>query len=261
MITFLLLLYKDIDKRFYSSDGKNLTKVNDTSLDLRISSTCEIIQDQCFYLLKTLFSFSFEENPNLTTIGSSSFSGCTNLTIINLSSCTKLTKISSEAFSYCTNVTQIFLPEGLLEIGEYTFWYVTQVTSIFIPTSVKIIGMSAFSDCRKLQNVTLEEGSNLTSLEDKVFTQTAITLFQIPEKVSKIHGKAFYYGKLTNISVHPSSNYLTSDGNAVYSKNESILFFILNKTGYKIPTSVTTIEEYCFYESSIKTIIIPANVN
>ncbi|EAX97766.1 surface antigen BspA-like [Trichomonas vaginalis G3] len=194
MITFLLLLYKDIDKRFYSSDGKNLTKVNDTSLDLRISSTCEIIQDQCFYLLKTLFSFSFEENPNLTTIGKNSFCGCTNLTTINLSSCKKLTKISSYAFNGCSNVNQILLPEGLLEIGSSAFYSISQMTSIIIPASVEKIHNKVFNCCDKLQNVTFEEGSNLTSLENKVFTQTAITLFQIPEKVSKIHGEAFYYG-------------------------------------------------------------------
>ncbi|KAI5491146.1 antigen BSP-related family, partial [Trichomonas vaginalis G3] len=260
MITFLLLLYKDIDKRFYSSDGKNLTKVNDTSLDLRISSTCEIIQDQCFYLLKTLFSFSFEENPNLTTIGKNSFCGCTNLTTINLSSCKKLTKISSYAFNGCSNVNQILLPEGLLEIGSSAFYSISQMTSIIIPASVEKIHNKVFNCCDKLQNVTFEEGSNLTSLENKVFTQTAITLFQIPEKVSKIHGEAFYYGKLTNISVHPSSNYLTSDGNAVYSKNESILFFICNKTGYEIPDTITTINEYCFSYSTIETLIIPNSV-
>ncbi|EAX97753.1 Leucine Rich Repeat family protein [Trichomonas vaginalis G3] len=260
MITFLLLTYKDIDKNCYSSDGKNLTKVNDTSHDLRISSTCEIIQDKCFFRLDTLVSFSFEENPNLTTIGSYSFQECRYLTIINLSSCTKLTKISSYAFSRCGSVTQILLPEGLLEIGNNAFQGNYQVTSINIPASVKIIGRQAFSGCDKLQNVTFEEGSNLTSLEDKVFTQAAITSFQIPEKVSKIHGEAFSDGKLTNILVHPSSNYLTVKDYVIYSKNKSIVFFICNKTGYEIPDTVTTIREECFYFSSIKTIIVPANV-
>ncbi|EAX97165.1 Leucine Rich Repeat family protein [Trichomonas vaginalis G3] len=252
--------YTDIDKSCYSSDGKILTKVTDTSLYLRISSKCEIIQDNCFNELKTLSSFSFQENPNLTTIGSDSFSYCTNLAIINLSSCNKLTKISSSAFCFCTNVNQILLPEGLFEIGVNAFQFNYYLTSIVIPASVKIIGNYAFYYCSRLQNVTFEEGTNLTSLEYFEFTQTSITSFQIPEKVSKVSAVAFKDGQLKNLTVHGNNNYLTTDGNAVYSKNESILFFILNKTGYKIPTSVTTIEEYCFYESSIKTIIIPANV-
>ena len=92
MIMFLALRDKDIDSSCYSSDGKTLTEVKDTSPYLRISSTCEIIKDNCFNGLKTLFSFSFQENPNLTTIRDNSFNDCTNLTIINLSSCTKLKK-------------------------------------------------------------------------------------------------------------------------------------------------------------------------
>ncbi|EAY17349.1 surface antigen BspA-like [Trichomonas vaginalis G3] len=260
MITFLVLLYKDIDKNCYSSDGKILTKVNDPSPNLRISSICEIIQDKCFYNLKTISSFSFGENSNLTTIGENSFRGCRNLTIINLSSCTKLKKISSSAFNSCYNVTQILLPEGIIEIQRFAFASNYQVTSIIIPASVKIIYEYAFYDCSKPQNVTFEEGSNLVSLELNVFSRTAITSFQIPEKVSKVNGYAFMDGKLTNISVHPNNNYLTTDGNAVYSKDKSILFFILNKTGYEIPNSVTTIGERCFYGSSIKTITIPINV-
>ncbi|EAY10314.1 Leucine Rich Repeat family protein [Trichomonas vaginalis G3] len=260
MIMFLVLLYKDIDENCYSSDGKILTKVNDTSPDLRISSACEIIQSQCFYYLKTLSSFSFEENPNLTTIGIYSFIGCTNLTIINLFSCNNLTKISAYAFLNCNNVNQILLPKGLIEIGSFVFQYNYQVISIIIPASVKEIDIYAFSDCSKLQNVTFEDGSDLTSLENGVFANTAITSFQIPEKVSYVNGEAFSDGKLINFTVHPNNNYLTVKDYVIYSKNGSILFFICNKTGYKIPNSVTTIGEKCFFRSSIKTIIIPANV-
>ncbi|EAY17841.1 surface antigen BspA-like [Trichomonas vaginalis G3] len=260
MITFLVLLCIDIDKSCYSSDGKNLTKVNDTSPELRISSTCEIINRRCFYDLNTLFSFSFEENPNLTTIESYSFSSCSNLTIINLSSCTKLTKISSNAFDGCINVNQIILPEGLLEIGDYAFQYIYQLTNIIIPASVKIIGYRSFCMCNELQNVSFPVGSNLTSLTTDVFAGTKITSFQIPEKVSDIDGEAFGSKKFTNISVHPNNNYLILDGNAVYSKNKSILYFICNKTEYEIPNTVTTIGYNCFSYSSIETIIIPNSV-
>ncbi|EAX89386.1 Leucine Rich Repeat family protein [Trichomonas vaginalis G3] len=260
MIMFLVLFYKDIDKSCYSSDGKILTKVNDTSPNLRISSACEIIQDKCFYQLKTLTSFSFQENPNLTTIGFQSFESCSKLATINLLFCTKLTQISNYAFNGCFLVTQILLPEGLLEIRDYAFFCNVQLTSIIIPASVKIIGKCAFNWCYDLQKVTFKEGSNLTSLEWNAFTDTAIISFQIPEKVSKVDGIAFSDKKIIKFTVHPNNNYLIVKDYAIYSKNESILFFICNKPGYEIPNSVTTIGAHCFYESSIKTITIPANV-
>ena len=116
MNILLSLLYKDIDESCYSKDGKTLIKVNNTSPHLRISAKCEIIQLLCFYKLNSLISFSFEENPNLTTIGKESFSNCKNLTCINLSSCNKLKIISMYAFYSCEKVSEIFLPKGLLEI-------------------------------------------------------------------------------------------------------------------------------------------------
>lgn len=107
MIIHLVLLIKEIDQSCYSEDGKKLINVTDSSPDLLISAKCEIIQDKCFYQLTSLISFSFEENPNLTIIGSQSFYSCINLSKINLSVCNKLIKISDSAFEKCNKVTEI----------------------------------------------------------------------------------------------------------------------------------------------------------
>ena len=139
MITILSIIYTDIEQRCYSSDGKTLTKVDDTSKYLRISAKCELIQDKCFYQLNSLISFSFQDNPNLTTIGKESFRECIKLSIIDLSSCNKLKIISEEAFYHCEKVTEILLPKGLLEIQFHAFANNILVTSVTIPASVEII--------------------------------------------------------------------------------------------------------------------------
>lgn len=164
LIIVNILLYKDIDSSCYENDGKTLKKVNDTSPYLIISAKCEKIANSCFSNLKSLESFSFEENPNLTTIGSSCFSSCTNLQIIGLSSCTKLTTISNYAFFECSKVTEILLPNGLKEIQNSAFQSNSEITTITIPSSVETIGSRAFEKCYKLTNVIFAEGSNLTSL-------------------------------------------------------------------------------------------------
>ena len=198
----LFLLYKEIDPSCNSEDGKTLIKVNDTSQNLIISAKCENIKNNCFSDLKSLITFTFEDNPNLTSIGDSSFMYCSYLIIINLSACNKLTTISDSAFQSCQKVTEILLPKGLIKIGYYAFLENKLVTSIFIPSTVKYIYHSAFYFCVKLENVIFEEGSNLISLDEKLFYSTNITSFQIPENVIKFDGSVFSDVKITNITIH-----------------------------------------------------------
>ena len=251
--------YTDINESCYSEDVKNLTKVNDTSPHLRISAKCELIQDKCFYQLLSLISFSFEDNPNLTIIGKESFRYCRNLTIINLSSCSKLKIISDYAFATCEKVTELLLPKGLLEIRSEAFRDLYLLIRVSIPASVK--KLNAFDYCSKLEKVDFDEGLNLTSLERYVFAYTSITSFQIPEKVTKINGCAFS-AKIMNITIHPNNNHLIVENNAILSLNKSILFFICNKTSesYEIPSTVITLEENCFYESQFKAVSFPSSI-
>lgn len=186
MAIILALLYKNIEEQYYTSDGKNLTAVNDTYSDLKISVKCEIIQNKCFYQLLSLRSFTFEENSNLVSIGSQSFYECKNLTAIDLSSCHKLKIIYNSAFSKCINVSYINLPEGLREIQGSVFSGISLITSITIPQSVEILGPSVFSECRKLKTINFVEGSKLKIIDYFFISQTNISSFEIPENVEKL---------------------------------------------------------------------------
>lgn len=111
MILFFYIFYKDIESNCYSSDGKTLIQVTDPSPHLRISASCEVINDSCFRFLNSLATFTFADSPNLTTIAKLSFSECVNLTIINLTMCSKLKIIEACAFYGCEKVSQILLPD------------------------------------------------------------------------------------------------------------------------------------------------------
>lgn len=261
MILHVALIYKDIDKSCYINDGKVLNKVDDSSPYLRISAHCEIIQSKCFSNLKSLQSFSFEDDPNLTTIKSFSFDGCENLTCIDLSSCNKLTTIEINAFSKCYNVTEILLPRGLREVHNYAFQLNKMIMNIIIPASIEIIGKGAFNGCVRLENVIFEEDSNLTSLTPDVFTETNITSFQIPEKVTEVNGFAFSDAKLTSLTLHTKNNNLIIENGCVFSANKSILYFIIKKsTEYTIPIFVSILGSHCFYKSYIRNIYLHNNI-
>lgn len=261
MLIISICVASRIDEYSYSEDGKTLIKVTSGPSDLSISDNCEIISNSCFENLATLQSFSFNGNPNLKIIEKQGFSHCTGLKIINLSSCAKLTTISYRAFYQCSSVSKILLPKGLKEIQESAF-YNNSIEDITIPSSVEKIGAFAFQDCSKLKIITFEESSNLTSLERGVFAGIHLDIFAIPENVQKISGYTFGNNRFSTFSIPSSNKYLKLENSIVYSKNQSILYFIKNKdtNTFDFLKNVTTLGEYCFYGSLLPSIKIPSSV-
>lgn len=100
--------------------------------------------------------------PNgLAEIGSSAFSGATSLTRINIPA--SATSIGSSAFSGCVNLVrvnsdtdgEVILQEGLTSIGNYAFRDLSKITEVVVPNSVTSIGVGAFQGCNSLVKMTL----------------------------------------------------------------------------------------------------------
>ena len=66
-------------------------------------------------------------------------------------------------FYECTSLKEISLPEGLENIREGCF-YQSGLEEITIPRSVKRIEEGAFYECKSLQKVVFQEGSELKEL-------------------------------------------------------------------------------------------------
>ena len=64
-----------------------------------------------------------------------------------------VTSIESSAFFTCTNLTSITIGDGVTSIGKNAFWFCTALTSVTIPDSVTSIGGNAFAGCTRLTAV------------------------------------------------------------------------------------------------------------
>ena len=96
-------------------------------------------------------------NDRITTVKSSLFRYCTNLTTINLPECTS---IESEAFSNCTNLTTALLP-NVTYIGGSAFNSCSALTTVNLPkcTSIK---SEAFNNCSNLITIILSNNQMVT---------------------------------------------------------------------------------------------------
>ncbi len=148
---------------------------------------------------------------NVTSIGESSFSNCSNLTSITIPN--SVTDIGNRAFEYCYGLSSISIPNSITsigngafyvcsgltnvtigdkvtKIGNYAFFKCTNLTSIKIPNCVTSIGESAFGGCTELLSVTLS--NNLKLINNGTFSGCSkLESIKIPNKVTSIGEQSF----------------------------------------------------------------------
>ena len=158
----------------------------------------------------------------VTSIGSSAFSGCSDLASITFSN--SVTSIGENAFDetewlkkqpnglvYAGLVlykykgemlanAKIEIKEGTKGIAASAFSDCSGLSSITIPNSVTCIGNSAFKGCLGLSTITIP--NSVTSIGSSAFSGcSALTSISIPESVTSIGGAAFDGAKLRNIVI------------------------------------------------------------
>lgn len=102
-----------------------------------------------------------------------------------------VTEIGSSAFSGCSNLTRVVIPDSVTSIGWDAFYRCSGLTSITIPDSVTSIGDYAFRDCTGLTSVTI--GNGMTSIGTWAFDGcTGLTSITIPDSVPSIGWYAFH---------------------------------------------------------------------
>ena len=180
--------------------------------------------------------------------------------------------ISNALFAYNQVIQHAIILEGVSSIGNSAFVSNTSLASVRVPASVNSIGHAAFQDCTSLKTITIEQGSQLTTIDGSAFYGcTALESIEMPASVTSIGNSAFYgctalesieipasvnsigqvafYGctSLKTITIEQSSHLTTI--------NESAFYGCTALESIEIPASVTSIGQVAFYGcTSLKTV-------
>lgn len=146
----------------------------------------------------------------VTSIGTSAFTGCSNIQQIKIpdsvehidpyafSFCkglhtvqlpSSLTLISEELFAECDNLKNLSIPDTVTEIGANAFLRCTAFILEKLPAGIKSIGAAAFANCGRIEELVLPE--TLEHIGEAAFNGTAIdkaSFAGTPERWTAIGG-------------------------------------------------------------------------
>lgn len=195
-------------------------------------------------------------NAIIETATNTMILGCKSTIIPNDVTC-----IGVSAFSECTNLTSLAIPNSVTNIERYAFMGCTGLLSITIPNSVKSIGEQAFMWCSNL--IAVDIPNNMTIINSQVFREcTSLTSVTIPSNVSSIGWGAFYgCSSLKSIVVENGNSKYDSRNNCNAIIESASNTLVVGCKNTFIPISVEGIGESAFDGcTSLISITIPSSI-
>ena len=175
--------------------------------------------------------------PNsVTSLGDRCFYECRNLTSITIPN--SVTSLGYACFNGCSSLTSITIPNSVTSLGGSCFEGCSSLTSIKIPNSVTSLGYACFDGCSSLSSITIP--NSVTSLGVGCFSSCSSLERIVVDATNPVYDSR----ENCNAIIHTSTNEIVGG-----CKNS------------KIPNSVTSLGDHCFYGcSSLTSITIPKSV-
>lgn len=234
-----------------------------TSVSIPSSVVC--IGHETFYGCKALTSVAIPDG--VTTIETWAFADCENLSDLEipnsvtnigmnafhgtpwLESLGEFATVNSILIEYQGWDNKVFIPYGIMHIGDGAFNDKTKLTSVNIPESVISIGVEAFDNCTNLATITIP--STVTRIGNSAFSDcSSLTSITIPGSITNIERYTFYNCTgLTSVNIQEGVSRIEMD-----SFNECV-----SLTNVIIPNSVADIWPYAFTDCDNLTIYGYAN--
>lgn len=206
---------------------------------------------------------SYTEAAAVTDLGTVFAENTTITSFDELQYFTGLTSLGGtlSVFGNCSGLTSIVIPNNVTTIGRSAFFNCSGLTSVTIPNSVTTIGDSAFEGCSGLTSLTIPD--NVTSVGSAAFHNcSGLTSIEIGSGADLGYSCPFRNcGSLTSITVAAGNSKYDSRNNCNALIETSSNKLMLGSNNTIIPNSVTSIDNFAFYNcSGLTSVTIPEGV-
>ena len=125
----------------------------------------------------------------------------------------ELKVIEKSLFSNSSEIENINIPNSVISINDNAFEGLIKLTNIKIPDSVIKLGNNSFKNTKSLKKIIFEINSQLTIIEEDVFSESSLKSIQIPNSVVFINENSFRNTELNDIKMPLKfQNYLVKFG-------------------------------------------------
>lgn len=273
-------VYTDENGYVIYYDGKVKALINYTGNETKLTIPDDITELNCFALSDcyNITSVTFGENSQLTSIGSDTFYGCTNLQTYDDGTASYLgnsenhylvlvSVISKEitsftiddktkfiwngAFNGCRSLERVDIPDSILGIGHHAFQDCNSLTAIKIPYGITTIEEYTFYCCTNLKNITIPD--TVTFIDRAAFEGcNNLETISIPDSVTSIGWRAFF-------ECNSLKSIIIPDG--IRSIGYQMFYGCSSLEWVSLPNSVEGIDQFAFRGcSGLQSIIIPSSV-
>jgi hypothetical protein len=166
---------------------RNASRESDVLKGICIPSSITKICQACFLGCRSLLTFAFEFDCNLSSIEDSALRNCSSLLSICIPS--SVERIGDSCFGGCHAFSTVtFEPDSNLSCMQYSaFHNCSHMLTICIPASVTTIGAACFSECGRLLTVSFGSDSELSCLGNAVFWDcSSLSSFCVPAFVEEL---------------------------------------------------------------------------
>lgn len=173
---------------------------------VKVPDTLKSIAGGTFQSCVSIQSMSF---PTITTLGNSTFGGCTSLETITFEGLPQT--LGYSVFQDCTSLVSLTLPEGVVSTEGSTFAGCTSLKTVVLPNSMTALGYSAFNGCTGIEKIKFGTGLTTvsTSFPSWTFYASDGTTQLDKSDASNLAGKTFEGTAAALIEVTPGLRTLT----------------------------------------------------
>lgn len=173
---------------------------------------------------------------------------------------TAVTALAADALASLHDIEAVYIPDTVTSIGLRAFLDCRNLRRLVLPSGVDEFTAQWTRGCSRLEELYLPGG--WSRIDGTIFDAGCLKKLVIGAGTKEILPGSFEKSQLEMIEVHPDNQWLSSDGEALYSADgTSLIVLAMPRQHYVVKEGVTTIGKKAFYSmTALESVELPESL-